>query len=182
MADEANPSVGEALEQMPASPNKRKGLVWLAVLGGVIVLASLAGFSVGRGLQGGEQEKQQATTEKSQEPQRKESAGEEFTYYDFESIAVSLNEPRMDRYLRLTIVLAFKDSDGDAAKELLAKKKPELKSWLTIFLSGCSLDDVRGEKSLNRLKREIRDSLNTQLWATSRPLIDHVLFKDLAVQ
>ena len=182
MADEETQSVGEALEQMPAQQGKGKGLIWLPVLGGIIVLASLAGFSVGRGLQGGEVSKPQATTEKVEESPQKTSAGDEFAYYEFESIAVSLNEPRMDRYLRIAIVLAFKEHDGDTARELLTRKKPELKSWLTVFLSGRRLDDVRGDKNLNRLQREIQDALNQKLWSDSRPLIDHVLFKDLAVQ
>jgi flagellar basal body-associated protein FliL len=183
MAEETkNQSVGEALGQMPASGGKRKGLIWLSMLGGVVVLASVAGFSVGRGLHGEEPKEESAATEKAGEPERHEVPNEDYTYYEFESIAVSLNEHRMDRYLRVSIVLAMKTKDGAAATEMVNKKKPELKSWLTVFLSGCSLDDVRGDKNLNRLRREIQDSLNAQLWGDSRPLIDHVLFKDIAVQ
>jgi flagellar basal body-associated protein FliL len=181
MADDDKQSVDDALGKMPASDAKRKGLVWLSVLGGVIVLASFAGFSVGRGLHGGEATSQ-ASTQPAEEPQANESAGEDFAYYDFESIAVSLNEPRMDRYLRITIILAFKAKDGPAATELLTKKKPELKSWLTVFLSGCRLDDIRGDKNLNRLRREIQDALNQQLWENSRPLIERVLLKDIVIQ
>ena len=103
-------------------------------------------------------------------------------YYDFEPITVNLNEPRLNRYIRATITLAIKKSDYRAAEELIRNKEPELKSWMTIFFSACELEDVRGQKSLNRLRREIQDSMNNQLWPKGKPLIDHVLFREFAVQ
>ena len=104
------------------------------------------------------------------------------TYYDFEAIRANLDEPRLARYVMAKITLAFNASDGSAATAAVTKKLPELKSWLTVYLSGCRLDDIRGPKNLNRISREIQDELNRRLWPDSESLIRKVLFKEIVVQ
>jgi flagellar basal body-associated protein FliL len=115
-------------------------------------------------------------------PQSTGDNEEELRYYDFEPITVNVNEPMLNRYIRATITLAIKESDYGDAEDAITNKEPELKSWMTIFFSACELEDVRGEKNLNRLRREVLDSLNNQLWPKGKPLIDHVLFREFAVQ
>ena len=109
-------------------------------------------------------------------------ANEDFEYFDFERITVNLNEPRLARYIAATITIAYKRADSSAASDMVTKKQKEMRNWLTVYLAGLTLDDVRGPKNLNRIRREIQDSFNEQLWPNKRPLIDHVLFKEFAVQ
>ena len=108
--------------------------------------------------------------------------GAEFGYYDFEPIIVNLDEPRLARYIRVTITLVIKAENHDAAKAALDKRKPELKNWLTTYFASCTLDNVRGAPSMNRLRREILDAFTQQLWPNQKPLIEQVLFKEFAVQ
>lgn len=110
------------------------------------------------------------------------STNDEYTYIDFAPITVNLDEPRLARYVRATIIIATKNSHADQTKPAIEKKMKELHNWLTVYLAGRKLEDVRGEKNLNRIRREIQDSFNEQLWPGKPPMIDHVLFKEFAVQ
>jgi flagellar basal body-associated protein FliL len=120
-----------------------------------------------------------ASAEKK-DPKAKADKGE-FTYYDFEPIVVNLDEPRLARYVRVTLTLAVLGENHDTVTALIEKKKPELKNWVTTYFSSCTLDQVRGAANLNRLRREILDAFNQQLWPDQKPLISHVLFKEFAV-
>lgn len=122
---------------------------------------------------------------KGGEKAKPESSNGQYEYYDFEPIVVNLDEPRLARYVRCSVTLALDNSNKKGAKaavELLDERKPELKNWLTVFMAGCSLEDVRGAKNLNRLQREIQEAFNQQLWPDQKPMIHHILFKDFAVQ
>jgi flagellar basal body-associated protein FliL len=110
------------------------------------------------------------------------ASNEEYAYIEFAPITVNLDEPRLSRYVRATIILASRRAHGDAAKPAVEKKMKELHNWLTVYLAGRKLEDVRGEKNLNRIRREIQDAFNELLWPGKAPMIDHVLFKEFAVQ
>lgn len=115
------------------------------------------------------------------EQDSKEQSGE-YVYHEFPAIVVNPNTPRLERYVRATVVLAVKKDDDKAAKGRLEEKKPELISWLTVYLSGCTLEEFRGPKNLNRIRREVQEAFNDHLFRDARPLIDHVLFKEIAIQ
>jgi flagellar basal body-associated protein FliL len=110
------------------------------------------------------------------------ATGDEFVYYDFEPIIVNLDEPRMARYVRVSITLAIKGENAEAAKAILERRKPELKNWLTVFFASCTIEEARGSANLNRLRREILDNFSQQLWPDQPSMINHVLFKEFAVQ
>jgi len=115
-------------------------------------------------------------------PPSSDVAGEEFEYVHFEPIISNLDEARLARYVRATIVLAVRAGDAEAAGLRIEKTKPELRSRLDAYLSGQTLDDVRGEKNKNRIRRDMLRICNELLWPKRRPLIDHVLFKEFTVQ
>jgi flagellar basal body-associated protein FliL len=128
-----------------------------------------------------------AQTPQATQPAEEPAAGEtksdvQYTYYEMEPTIVNLDEPRLARYIRASIVLAVRGENFKAVSELVDKKKPELKSWLTVYLAGCSLEDVRGPKNLNRICREVREAFNEQLWPGGKPQIEKVLLKEFAVQ
>ena len=108
-----------------------------------------------------------------------------YEYIPFEPVTVNLNEDNSTRYLRTTLVMAIrKDSRNDIAKitKAIAAGQHELTNALTVYLSGRTLDDVRGEESLNRIRRAIKDKFNNKLWGEGRPRIDQILFKEFKVQ
>ncbi|MCX5684023.1 MAG: flagellar basal body-associated FliL family protein [Planctomycetota bacterium] len=189
---------------------KLKGLVILAA--GIIFLAAGAGYGAALLFGGGSAASEEtpaahgesAPKEKSKEGEKKEgeksekteksekgkegkegahlAAGAEYGYYDFDPIIVNLDEPRLARYIRVSITLVIKAENHEAAKTMLDRRKPELKNWLTTYFSSCTLDNVRGAPSLNRLRREILDAITQQLWPNQKPLVEQVLFKEFAVQ
>jgi flagellar basal body-associated protein FliL len=106
----------------------------------------------------------------------------DYAYFDFEPIVVNLDEARLARYIRAAITLAVTQADQKEAANVIERNMPEIRSWLMIKLAGCSLENVRGEKNLTRLCREVADALNARLWPNEKPLIHHVLLKEVAVQ
>lgn len=172
----------------PAGGGKFKP--FLILCAGVVMLAVGAGYGTAlfTGSTTGPAQADAATTEAEPAPEPAAPAAtpgqspDDYVYYDFEPIVVNLDEPRLARYVRVSITLAITSSNKEATLALLDKRKPELKNWMTTFFAGCTLDSVRGAVNLNRLRREILDSLNQQLWPDQKPMVDHVLFKEFAVQ
>ena len=159
-----------------------KGLLGLAIAIVVVVAAAGAGYALGRMLGGPEQAQADSSDQQTyQRSSGQQDSGEEYKYYEFTPITVNLNEPRLARYIRATITLAIRDEDWKLAEKAITAREPQLKNWLTVYFSERTMEDVRGAKKLNRLRREIRDALNDELDET-RPLIDQVFFKEFAVQ
>lgn len=174
-----------ALAGAPSTGRLKTLLIFAA---GVLVLAAGAGYGLALLLPGSHPTPVQAeagtTPASAAEPPaapNAEATKPDFIYYDFEPIVVNLDEPRLARYVRATITLAIKPANHEAAKAVLDKHKPELRNWLTLYFANCTLDNVRGAASLNRLRREILDAFCQQLWPDQKPLIEHVLFKEFGV-
>jgi flagellar basal body-associated protein FliL len=117
-------------------------------------------------------------------PEKPPTGGEdpELTYFDLEPIVVNLNEPQVTRYLRALFSLGIADDDFGTAKEVIEKKMYDLNNWLIVYLSDLSIEDVRGAKNINRVRREIQDSINDRLWPGERPLVLNVSLKEWIIQ
>ena len=147
---------------------------------GVVLLAAVAGILVTQFLNRSPSE---ATAEEDPWADVKaEGQKNEYVDYELEPIIVNLNEPRLARYIRATLTLVLHKEVEKVAREKLELKKSEIKSRLILYLSDLSLAEVRGGSNLNRIQREIHDSLNDWLWPNTRPLIYRVDFKEWAVQ
>lgn len=196
MAEEQeNPEPAAPAEpETPEAPSEGgnegfKGMVFIAIAALVGAAAGAGGY-LAAGFLGGPEQAQgqielQATTDNQVQDALEGQSLTDYEYIEFPTITCNLNEPRMERYIRATIALAIKrDKKGEykAAIQLIKNKQIELKDWLTSFLCGCTLDDVRGDTKLNRLRREILDRLNERLWPTGKPMIEHVLFQEFAIQ
>lgn len=104
-------------------------------------------------------------------------------YYHFEPVVANLNEPGVTRYIRMALTLQISAQlDQKKGIALLEEKNPLLKSWLTIYLASQSLEDVRGNRNLQRIQSEILDAFNEKLFPDAKPKIMNVLFKEFAVQ
>jgi len=147
---------------------------------GIVVLFAAAGYFASRlnipAEAGAEEAKPTLDLDKSTQGDKEQ------TYYDLEPIVVNLNEPQVTRYLRVVFSFAIASQDYDAAMATIEKKTPEMNNWLIVYLSDLSLEDVRGAKSINRVRREIQDSLNGRLWPGEPPLIVNVSLKEWIVQ
>jgi len=109
-------------------------------------------------------------------------ATEKCLYKDLEPITVNLDEPRLARYVHATITLAIPEEEFAAAAPAIDAKMLVLRDWLTVYLASLTLDEVRGPASLNRMRREILDAFNQELWPDQKPKIRKVLFKEFAVK
>ena len=201
MADEPKKEVEQVLSQAaPAKGAGTKRIVLIALAAAVVIASAATATVVSKAVnvpqkaqaseagkkdgKASEEKESKESKEPKEGKENKESAGHdsEFEYVDFEPIVVNLNGPRLERYIRATVVLALRKADAKDAQKALESRKRELKSWLTVYFSGCAVEDVRGPRNLNRIRREIEEAFNEQLWPDAKPLISHVLFKDFAVQ
>jgi len=104
-------------------------------------------------------------------------------FYDFEPVVANLNEPGVTRYIRVTLTLQINaELDQKKGAALIEQNKPLLKNWLNIYLASQSLEDIRGNRNLQRIQSEILDAFNEKLFPDAKPNIRNVLFKEFAVQ
>lgn len=185
-------NVGESTADAPAS--SRKGKLFLLLCAGVAFAAGGAGFAVAL-FTTGENPLAPASAQAGEDASPGEEAApdpapigepakeeEKYAYKDLEPITVNLDEPRLARYVHATVTLAIREKDFAAASGRIDQKTRVLRDWLTVFLTSLTLEDVRGAANLNRIRREILDAFNQELWPDGKPLIRKVLFKDFAVK
>ena len=126
----------------------------------------------------------QSDTPAADEPKKDKPATDDVdrSYFDLEPIVINPNEPQVTRFLRVTFSLAIGKDDFSDAEALIKKKTNEIQNWLITYLCDLSLEDVRGAKSINRVRREVQDLLNDKLWPDSRPMIVSISLKEWIVQ
>ena len=104
-------------------------------------------------------------------------------YTKMDPIVANLDEPGVTRYVRVSIILEMSPQlDMINGEVFLDEKKIVLQDWMTTYLAGLSLEDVRGSRSLNRIKREVVDRFNELLFGPDKAYIEKILFKEFAVQ
>ena len=110
---------------------------------------------------------------------------DKFVYIELDPVIVNLDEHRMLRYVRASVIIELDATNKKQLKttqDLIERRKLVLKNRLTLFLAGRTPDEVRGDKALRHLERQIRDDFNQELWPDKKGLIHDVLFKEFAVQ
>jgi flagellar basal body-associated protein FliL len=104
-------------------------------------------------------------------------------FYPLDAVVANLDSPGVTRYVRLTLTLEINSQFSEAeGRAFLKDKKPILTNWLTIYLAGLSLEDIRGDRNLKSIQSQILDAFNEKLFPDSKPQIKRLLFKEFAVQ
>jgi flagellar basal body-associated protein FliL len=103
-------------------------------------------------------------------------------FIQYGEVTVNLDEQRMNRYLRIKIVLHVRRTDESIVKTAISEKELLLRSWLVSHLSDKELDEIRGKAGQNMLRREIRDQFNATLFPDHYERIYDVLFQEFNVQ
>jgi flagellar basal body-associated protein FliL len=102
---------------------------------------------------------------------------------EFEPVLANLDEPGVTRYVRVTITLEMSpELDETKGREFMAAKKMLVRDWMTTYLAGLSLEDVRGSRNLNQIKTDVLQQCNELLFPTGQPFVERVFFKEFAVQ
>ncbi len=193
MADEEDKKAKDDAKDEKGDDSKKGGpkigiITWIIVVVIVFICAG-SGLFLGRVLGGaGSSEEPTSQAEETDvaedaEEDDSEENSKNCWYYDLEPVVANLDEPRVTRYVRVTITLEISSNleTGEGTK-LLESKKPVLNNWLTIYLAGLTLEDVRGDRSLKRIQSQILDAFNEKLFPDSKPQVKHILFKEFAIQ
>lgn len=102
---------------------------------------------------------------------------------EFDPVLANLDEPGVTRYVRVTIILEMSSElDEVKGRLFMETKKMLVRDWLTTYLAGLSLEDVRGTRNLNQIKKDILQQCNELLFPKSQPFVKGIFFKEFAVQ
>jgi len=157
-------------------------MLWI-VVAVVMVLGAGGGFLAGRILNAGPATADAGEPTPAEEPADRTPAKEgELAYFPIPSVTINLNEQRLNRHVKATISLGVDAANADEVQSVLDKRMAEVTDWLNIYLSGCTLEDVRGPKNLRRIQREISEALNSRFWGEQKPKIEKVLLTEWHVQ
>ncbi|HOK66171.1 MAG TPA: flagellar basal body-associated FliL family protein [Anaerohalosphaeraceae bacterium] len=174
----------------PAESSKSGWMFW-AMLGAVILGALSGGFALSQLLGGTDAECPAAqpagdgTVEKNFDEFLSKNGKDQpaWIYDGLEAVVSNLDEPGVTRYVRVTVSLEMSpEMDRAKGEPYLDERKLVLRDWLTTFFAGLSLEDVRGSRNLEKIKRQIQEQFNEILFPNGRPYIQRVLFREFAVQ
>ncbi len=200
MADEKKKETKQGKTEKPESKEKapkkegsggKSFLFAWAMLGAVIVGGTTGGFALSQ-LLGGTDPVCPAAELKGPDPEKEnfddflsKNAGNQASWlYDkMDAIVANLDEPGVTRYVRASVTLEMSPEMDKAKGEVyLEERKMILRDWLTTYFAGLSLEDVRGTRNLEKIKRQIQDQFNEILFANGRPYVQRILFREFAVQ
>lgn len=193
--DEAKNQTQEQKEDLTTESGDKEAsggrLQWI-IMAVVVIVGAGSGFGLGRLLGSS------GTTEttKSQEggPTKTDDLTADTTdstgtksqgnwYYDLEPVVANLDSPGVTRYVRVTLTLEINPQiSAKKGTALIEEKKPLLTNWLTIYLAGLNLEEIRGDRNLKRVQSEILDAFNEKLFPDAKPQLKRVLFKEFAIQ
>ncbi|MBN2183548.1 MAG: flagellar basal body-associated FliL family protein [Sedimentisphaerales bacterium] len=194
MADTDDTKKQDSKEETKAEKGEKKSLIGrmlpVVIIIVVVGISAGAGLGLGRLLAGPSEMPESepkavdsAKTDDAKSDEDSEDSSGDVWYYDLEPVVANLNEPSVARYISLSITLQISSElskkDGTA---LLEEYKPILTDWLTVYLAGLALDDIRGDKNLKSVQSQIREGFNDKLFPDSKPRIKHILFRNFAVQ
>jgi flagellar basal body-associated protein FliL len=160
------------MDSKVATPKKGiKGLlVWIVLA----IMSASAGASLPWIMRGKHHDN--AAAKKNEPPKHKTAA------IPFGEVVVNLGEERLNRYLRVKLLVAVEESDAKEMTELLTKQKAFLKDWLIGYLFSHSSQDVGRKLVVSRIRREIRDQFNAMLYPGGEEKILEILFDEFVVQ
>jgi len=186
----------EEQEDPKAEMSDKKSLVtrflpWVIIFV-VVLICACVGLSVGRLFAGsgtpeaaesGSESDASARLEDLKADNDSAEGSGKVWYYDLDPVVANLNEPTVTRYVRASLTFEMSvDMDVKKGTAFLDEKKPILINWLTVYLSGLGLEDIRGDKNLRSIQSQILGAFNEKLFPDSKPQIKQVLIKEFPVQ
>ena len=155
----------DSKENLDDEKSSKSGILLWIILAVVVALCAGVGFGLGRLFAGSDKGKpaadsQQATVESNQaenvNPDITDStakSSQKTWYYDLEPVVANLDEPNVTRYVRVALTLQMNpDVSQKKGNSFLEEKKLLLANWLTIYLAGLSIEEIRGDKNLERIQ------------------------------
>jgi len=164
--------------------------VW-AIVGSMLVAGSIGGFALAQLLAGSDPTPPPSTEPAPAVPTKSfedllattpaDTAAWPFDIKD--PIIANLDEPGVTRYLRVSITLLLSpEVDQEKGQAYLEKKELLLRDSLHAYFADLSLEDVRGRRNVERIKRQVQNLFNELLFPESKPYVREVYFREFAVQ
>jgi flagellar basal body-associated protein FliL len=195
MAEPETPENQENQQEQPTKAKEKKSsgsmLYWI-ILALVVIISAGGGLGVGYLFAGSKGKSIPADeTTPLQEKQEQEidkiliegsDNGSKSWFYPLGPVVANLNEPGVNRYVRMSLTLEVSSAVNQTKGTLfLDEKTPLLINCLTVYLSSLSIEDVRGDKNLKRIQLQIKDLLNQKLFPDTKPQITSILFKEFSI-
>jgi len=167
------------------------GMFLWAIVGSMLVAGSIGGFALAQLLAGSDPTPPPSTEPAPAVPTKSfddllaaspaDTAAWPFDIKD--AIIANLDEPGVTRYLRVSITLLLSpDVDPEKGQAYLEKKELLLRDSLHAYFADLSLEDVRGRRNVERIKRQVQNLFNELLFPESKPYVREVYFREFAVQ
>jgi flagellar basal body-associated protein FliL len=196
MADEKNETKQEkapagAEAKAPGekeAPAKGKGLFLWLILAIVVLAGGVGGLALSMRMGGKASAEPNIAEAVPAEPafdplKAKTDTQKPWLFTKMDPIVANLDEPGVTRYVRVSVILELSSKlDSINGEVFLEEKKIILQDWMTTYLAGLSLEDVRGSRNLNRIKQDVLDQFNKLLFGPDKAYVEKVLFKEFAVQ
>jgi flagellar FliL protein len=111
-----------------------------------------------------------------------DSSGSDIAFVPYGDIVVNLDEGKLNRYLRLRIVLQCPKKEVEPVNKAMEAQRIVLKNWLLSYLSDKEISDIRGAAGQGMLRREIQEYFNTTMFPDGKDRIYDVLFDEFNIQ
>ena len=147
-----------------AAPKSKTGLIVMVAVSAVLVVGGGVAFAMMKGKHG------------ETEAHGKSSEKKLGTLVAVDDFIVNLNEPRSTRYLKVRFTLEL----GEATPELLGERKDVVRDAVLTYLSGLTVDDVRGADTKDALREEIAARVSVAVGMPGG--IKSVMFTEFVVQ
>ena len=189
--EQEQPNKGETKEKSESS-----NPVFLWAIMGIMVFATLVGGFALAQLLGGpspdpllDQQQDQQQDQSPAQPRTfnemvaQTNAGKKLWYYPLDPVVVNLDVPGVTRYLRASITIELSpDIDSEQGTVFLGEKALILRDQLRTYFADLGLEQVRGRRNLDRIKKQIREIFNELLFPDGKPYITGIFLKEFAVQ
>jgi len=196
MADTEDTKQKNPQEDTKTEKSEKKSLIGrllpIVLIVFVVGLFAGAGFVLGRLLAGPNSTQASESSSEQDESAQRDTVepdsnsgdnSEDVWYYDFEPVVANLNDPSVSRYVSTSITLQISsDLSEKNGRDLIDQQRPVLTDWLTVYLAGLGIEDIRGDKNLKSIQSQILEAFNDKLFPDSKPMIKHILFRNFAVQ
>jgi flagellar basal body-associated protein FliL len=193
MAEEEKQESTQESPEKESTGSSGTGMMTWIIIGAIFIAGCIGGLSLAMLIGGSDPQTAGAEPEPQSNLPQPKSFEELYAttqqdakpwYLPLDAVVANLDEPGVTRYLRaaVTLEISAEIDPEEGAKYLDDNKKLILRDWLTTYIAGLSLEDVRGTKNLGRIKKQIREQFNELLFPGSKPHITNVFLKEFAIQ
>jgi len=178
----------EVSKDKEAASDNKSGLVGWIITFAVAIVCSAGGY----GLSGlfakaapakSDETANSENTDETNDLITEDLEGSKPWQFELQPITANLNEPGATRMIQVTVVMELSaEMDETKGREFLDGKIIHLRDWLQTYLANLNLEQVKGGHNQSRMKVEIRESFNEELFPDSKPLVQRVMLKDFIIQ